>query len=310
MKKINTLFFILFLTFIPKKLVSLENKILIKIDNEIITTVDVFNEINYLTALNPSFLSLDDNEKYNIAINSLQRDRIKEIEILKNTSNLDIDEIFLAKLVENVYSQLNFKNLEDFEKHLINNQSNFDYFKNKLMVENIWNELIYVKFNNKVKINRDKLQKIILSNEKKELISLNLSEITFKIENTEDLNNKYELIKKDINEKGFENAAIIHSVSETSSKGGKIGWVNENAINNIVKKRINNLDINNFSEPIVIPGGFLIIKINDIKKEKLSEENIDKKVDELIKIETNQQLQNFSNIYFEKVKKNVIINVQ
>jgi len=310
MKKINTLFFILFLTFIPKKLVSLENKILIKIDNEIITTVDVFNEINYLTALNPSFLSLDDNEKYNIAINSLQRDRIKEIEILKNTSNLDIDEIFLAKLVENVYSQLNFINLEDFEKHLINNQSNFDYFKNKLMVENIWNELIYVKFNNKVKINRDKLQKIILSNEKKELISLNLSEITFKIENTEDLNNKYELIKKDINEKGFENAAIIHSVSETSSKGGKIGWVNENAINNIVKKRINNLDINNFSEPIVIPGGFLIIKINDIKKEKLSEENIDKKVDELIKIETNQQLQNFSNIYFEKVKKNVIINVQ
>ena len=310
MKKINTLFFILFLTFIPKKLVSLENKILIKIDNEIITTVDVFNEINYLTALNPSFLSLDDNEKYNIAINSLQRDRIKEIEILKNTSNLDIDEIFLAKLVENVYSQLNFKNLEDFEKHLINNQSNFDYFKNKLMVENIWNELIYVKFNNKVKINRDKLQKIILSNEKKELISLNLSEITFKIENTEDLNNKYELIKKDINEKGFENAAIIHSVSETSSKGGKIGWVNENAINNIVKKGINNLDINNFSEPIVIPGGFLIIKINDIKKEKLSEENIDKKVDELIKIETNQQLQNFSNIYFEKVKKNVIINVQ
>lgn len=310
MKKINTLFFILFLTFIPKKLVSLENKILIKIDNEIITTVDVFNEINYLTALNPSFLSLGNNEKYNIAINSLQRDRIKEIEILKNTSNLDIDEIFLAKLVENVYSQLNFKNLEDFEKHLINNQSNFDYFKNKLTVENIWNELIYVKFNNKVKINRDKLQKIILSNEKKELISLNLSEITFKIENTEDLNNKYELIKKDINEKGFENAAIIHSVSETSSKGGKIGWVNENAINNIVKKGINNLDINNFSEPIVIPGGFLIIKINDIKKEKLSEENIDKKVDELIKIETNQQLQNFSNIYFEKVKKNVIINVQ
>jgi peptidyl-prolyl cis-trans isomerase SurA len=310
MKKINTLFFILFLAFIPKKLVSLENKILIKIDNEIITTVDVFNEINYLTALNPSFLSLGNNEKYNIAINSLQRDRIKEIEILKNTSNLDIDEIFLAKLVENVYSQLNFKNLEDFEKHLINNQSNFDYFKNKLTVENIWNELIYVKFNNKVKINRDKLQKIILSNEKKELISLNLSEITFKIENTEDLNNKYELIKKDINEKGFENAAIIHSVSETSSKGGKIGWVNENAINNIVKKGINNLDINNFSEPIVIPGGFLIIKINDIKKEKLSEENIDKKVDELIKIETNQQLQNFSNIYFEKVKKNVIINVQ
>ena len=309
MKKINILLFIFFYILFTNKLFSIENKILIKINNEIITTIDVFNEIKYLTALNSEFSSLSNDEKYKIAINSLKREKIKKIEILKNTNNLDIDEIFLSKLVENIYSQLNFKNLDDFKKHLTNNESNFDYFKNKLMVDNIWNELIYVKFNDKVKINRDELQKIILNDNKKELISLNLSEISFKIERTEDLNHKYELIKKDINEKGFENAAIIHSVSETSSKGGKIGWVNENAINSIIKKEINNLDINNFSKPIVIPGGFLIIKINDIKKEKLPEENIDKKVDELIKIETNQQLQNFSNIYFEKVQKNLIINV-
>jgi peptidyl-prolyl cis-trans isomerase SurA len=309
MKKINILLFIFFYILFTDKLFSIENKILIKINNEIITTIDVFNEIKYLTALNSEFSLLSNDEKYKIAINSLKREKIKKIEILKNTNNLDIDEIFLSKLVENIYSQLNFKNLDDFKKHLTNNESNFDYFKNKLMVENIWNELIYVKFNDKVKINRDELQKIILNDNKKELISLNLSEISFKIEKTEDLNNKYELIKKDIKEKGFENAAIIHSMSETSSKGGKIGWVNENAINSIIKKEINNLDINNFSKPIVIPGGFLIIKINDIKKEKLPEENIDKKVDELIKIETNQQLQNFSNIYFEKVQKNLIINV-
>ena len=309
MKKINILLFIFFYILFTDKLFSIENKILIKINNEIITTIDVFNEIKYLTALNSEFSLLSNDEKYKIAINSLKREKIKKIEILKNTNNLDIDEIFLSKLVENIYSQLNFKNLDDFKKHLTNNESNFDYFKNKLMVENIWNELIYVKFNDKVKINRDELQKIILNDNKKELISLNLSEISFKIEKTEDLNNKYELIKKDIKEKGFENAAIIHSMSETSSKGGKIGWVNENAINSIIKKEINNLDINNFSKPMVIPGGFLIIKINDIKKEKLPEKNIDKKVDELIKIETNQQLQNFSNIYFEKVQKNLIINV-
>ena len=291
-----------------QKLLSFENKILFKVNNEIISSIDVYNEINYLTALNPDFSSIDQNEKYEIALNSLEREKIKKIEIIRNTDNLKIDDEFLDNLIESVYKQLKFKNLNDFKKHLSSYQTDYNLFKDKIIIENIWNELIYIKFKDKVIINKEELTKRILNSNKEFSISLKLSEITFRVENTEDFDEKYNSIKKDIFDKGFENAAIIHSISNTSKVGGKIGWVNENSIENKIKKQLLKLNVGDFSEPFVIPGGFVILKIDDKKKENLLENNLEKKLEELIKTETNRQLQNFSNIYLQKIKKNIVIN--
>ena len=298
------LFLLIFMMIIQtQKLLSFENKILFKVNNEIISSIDVYNEINYLTALNPDFSSIDQNEKYEIALNSLEREKIKKIEIIRNTDNLKIDDEFLDNLIESVYKQLKFKNLNDFKKHLSSYQTDYNLFKDKIIIENIWNELIYIKFKDKVIINKEELTKRILNSNKEFSISLKLSEITFRVENTEDFDEKYNSIKKDIFDKGFENAAIIHSISNTSKVGGKIGWVNENSIENKIKKQLLKLNVGDFSEPFVIPGGFVILKIDDKKKENLLENNLEKKLEELIKTETNRQLQNFSNIYLQKIKK-------
>jgi peptidyl-prolyl cis-trans isomerase SurA len=303
------LFLLIFMMIIQtQKLLSFENKILFKVNNEIISSIDVYNEINYLTALNPDFSSIDQNEKYEIALNSLEREKIKKIEIIRNTDNLKIDDEFLDNLIESVYKQLKFKNLNDFKKHLSSYQTDYNLFKDKIIIENIWNELIYIKFKDKVIINKEELTKRILNNNKEFSISLKLSEITFRVENTEDFDEKYNSIKKDIFDKGFENAAIIHSISNTSKVGGKIGWVIENSIENKIKKQLLKLNVGDFSEPFVIPGGFVILKIDDKKKENLLENNLEKKLEELIKTETNRQLQNFSNIYLQKIKKNIVIN--
>lgn len=303
------LFLLIFMMIIQtQKLLSFENKILFKVNNEIISSIDVYNEINYLTALNPDFSSIDQNEKYEIALNSLEREKIKKIEIIRNTDNLKIDDEFLDNLIESVYKQLKFKNLNDFKKHLSSYQTDYNLFKDKIIIENIWNELIYIKFKDKVIINKEELTKRILNSNKEFSISLKLSEITFRVENTEDFDEKYNSIKKDIFDKGFENAAIIHSISNTSKVGGKIGWVNENSIENKIKKQLLKLNVGDFSEPFVIPGGFVILKIDDKKKENLLENNLEKKLEELIKTETNRQLQNFSNIYLQKIKKNIVIN--
>jgi peptidyl-prolyl cis-trans isomerase SurA len=303
------LFLLIFMMIIQtQKLLSFENKILFKVNNEIISSIDVYNEINYLTALNPDFSSIDQNEKYKIALNSLEREKIKKIEIIRNTDNLKIDDEFLDNLIESVYKQLKFKNLNDFKKHLSSYQTDYNLFKDKIIIENIWNELIYIKFKDKVIINKEELTKRILNSNKEFSISLKLSEITFRVENTEDFDEKYNSIKKDIFDKGFENAAIIHSISNTSKVGGKIGWVIENSIENKIKKQLLKLNVGDFSEPFVIPGGFVILKIDDKKKENLLENNLEKKLEELIKTETNRQLQNFSNIYLQKIKKNIVIN--
>lgn len=303
------LFLLIFMMIIQtQKLLSFENKILFKVNNEIISSIDVYNEINYLTALNPDFSSIDQNEKYEIALNSLKREKIKKIEIIRNTDNLKIDDEFLDNLIESVYKQLKFKKLNDFKKHLSSYQTDYNLFKDKIIIENIWNELIYIKFKDKVIINKEELTKRILNSNKEFSISLKLSEITFRVENTEDFDEKYNSIKKDIFDKGFENAAIIHSISNTSKVGGKIGWVIENSIENKIKKQLLKLNVGDFSEPLVIPGGFVILKIDDKKKENLLENNLEKKLEELIKTETNRQLQNFSNIYLQKIKKNIVIN--
>ena len=142
----------------------------------------------------------------------------------------------------------------------------------------------------------------ILKDKSNKTNSLNLSEIVFNVNENEILKQKYQLIKEDIATKGFENAALIYSNSETSNLGGKLGWINENSINEKIKVQVKKLDIGKFTDPIVIPGGFLIIKLNELK-EIDKEIDFDKELKKRIMIKTNQQLNQFSNIYYNRIKK-------
>ena len=115
------------------------------------------------------------------------------------------------------------------------------------------------------------------------------------------------MIKKDISEKGFKNAALIHSISETSSLGGNVGWINENSLNFKIKNEILKLEINQYTKPIKVPAGFLILKVDNIKKIKKNFD-INKEIEKIVKLKTNEQLNQFANIYFNKIKKEVTID--
>ena len=195
-------------------------------------------------------------------------------------------------------------NIYDFEIKL--NKIGFDLseFEEKLSIEALWNRLIYEKYFSKVKINKKKLREQIVSQKKQSLF--NLSEIIFNIENKENYKEKLEIIKNEINTKGFENAALIYSISDSKSLGGDLGWIEENIINKNLRGVIKNLKIGEFTEPQVIPGGFLILKLKDIREENISM-NIENELKKLIILKTNQQLNQFSNIYFNKVKKDIKI---
>ena len=142
---------------------------------------------------------------------------------------------------------------------------------------------------------------------KKKERELSLSEIFFSVSKKSDLNKKYETIIRDIEQTGFKNAALIHSNSDTASIGGYIGWVKEDNLNKAIKEKISNLKIGQYSKPILTSSGFLIIKINDEKEFEVMS-NINDKINELIKFKTNEQLNQFSRIYFNKVKKDLIFD--
>ena len=285
---------------------GIENKILIKIENQIITSFDVKNEYRYLIALNPSLKNSNKNEIFKLAKKSVLREKIKKIEIEKKFNNPKIPQKFLEQILGKVYSRIGLSNLEEFKEYLTINNIDFENVKNKIEIEALWNELIFIRFSSKVKINDKKLKERIKNNNKL-LKSYLLSEIFFEVSNIKELDNKFQEISKVINNKGFDFAALKYSTSSTSNFGGKLDWINENSLNKSIRASINNLEIDDFTKPISIPGGFLILKINDIKITKV-EIDIEKEFKILENYEKNNQLNQYSNIYFNKVKKDLEIN--
>ena len=308
--KINSIYIgiiniIFLLSFHASNLIAYENKIIVKVNNEIVTSIDIENEINYLKMLNPQVNNLDKNKLINIAKNSLIRERIKIITLLNVVEEIKVQDEYLNEIIKSSYEKLGLNTLDQYKKYLENNQLKIEYIKNKISVEAIWNELIYKKFNSKVVINKDKIINEVKDNSD---IKMLLSEIVFQVKNKNDLERKYNEIKNDIQSEGFENAALIHSISNSASSGGKIGWINKNSLNEIFNDALLDLKIGEYSRPILTQAGFVIIRINDIKKDKSNEQSIEKKVDTLIQIKTNQQLNQFSNIYLNKIKKDLVIN--
>tara|TARA_Y100000816_G_C26038860_1_gene544042 strand:- start:238 stop:1119 length:882 start_codon:yes stop_codon:yes gene_type:complete len=286
-------------------LLANENKILLKVNNELITSIDILNEINYLTSVNQNIDNLEKNKVFEIARNSLIKDKIRKIALLSIVEKIEItDDDFERVLISN-YSNTGLKTIKEISDHINRYNISDELIREKMTINAIWNQFIYDKYSKNIKINIPELKEEILKNENQ--IEYLLSEIVFNLDKGQSLNEKFISIKKAIDQNGFENSALEYSISETSTSGGNIGWVSENSINKNILKKISKIDINNYTEPITIPGGFLIIKLNN-KRITKREIEMDDELKKIVKVKTNEQLNQFSNIFLNKIKKDVIIN--
>ena len=286
---------------------AFENKILFKINNEILTSLDIYNEVKYISVLNEDFNSLDEEKMLEIAKNSLIKEKIKKIEIQKYYKETILDENILSKIINSNYSRINIKNFEELVMHLRRNKVDFRNLKEKISIEILWNELIFSKYASKVKINKKELENKVKNLEKQGRKSYLLSEIVFNLNQTETLETYYKKIENSIKEIGFKNTALTYSLSDSAKIGGDIGWIDYNLLNSQIKNEIIKIKKGEYTKPILTAGGFLILQINDEKK-ILNNINFEDEMNKLIKIETNQQLNQFSNIYFNKVRKDIAIN--
>jgi len=299
---------ILFNVFYNYQAFSLESYVVLKVNNKIITNIDINNEYRYLIALSPDLQKVDKKKVINLAKDSIIREKIKEEEIIKHF-DLTVKNKFIDKIFTNFYKKRGMSSKNEFKNYLSKYNLDIKEIEKKITIEVAWNDLIYKKFGNRLKIDELKIKnkiKNILSNNKKQNIYL-ISEILFSVENYNDLQKKYKLIEKNILEIGFSNSANIHSISDTAKLGGKIGWVYESRLNEIVKKEMLKLNIGEYTKPITMPGGFLIIKLEDKKMKKI-DFNLDEEFNKRITKEKNSQLSQFSEIYFKKIKKNSTIS--
>ena len=283
-------------------------QIIVKVQNEIITNVDIENEKKYLLFLNPKLKQLDRIKFNDIAKNSLITEIIKKKE-LENFYDLKQINNIIDTIEKNFFKSRRIKNKDEFIKILNDKNLDYEIFKIKLQIEGLWNQLIYKKYGKNIKIDEENLRKNIEKQfkNKKKKYEYNLSEIYFSESAIESFEDTLIKLKKSINDIGFENTANIYSNSNTAKNGGSIGWVNELQISEILRKNIIQLNNNEITQPIKIQGGYLLIKLND-KREFKEEIDIDKEVSELTNKEINRQLNGFSMILFKRLKKNTQIN--
>ncbi len=298
---------LLILAFNFCNLQAFENKILFKIDNQIITTIDIYHEVKFLKIFNPQINELNNDEQLVVSKNSIIRDKVKKTEILNFVEEIKVEDKFLLNLLKTKYSQIEFSSIVNFENYLKENDLNVKLIKEKFAIELIWNDLVFQKYNSKISIDKKKIKSEILNKPKKNLRELSISEIVFNVSKKSEFEKKYEQILKDIELTGFKNAALIHSVSDSASIGGYIGWIKEDNLNENIRKKISNLKKGEFSKPILTSSGFLMIKVEDEKRYEI-DFNLDREITNLIQFKTNEQLNQFSRLYFNKVKKNIIFN--
>ena len=298
---------IFFLCLFFCKAESIETKIIHKIQNEIITNIDIKNEFKYLIALNNNLKQLDKDKILNISNESIIREKIKKIELQKNFKKITIEEKFLALLIKETYLSLNLKSLNQFISHLKNYNLTLTDVKKKITIDALWNQLIIQKYSGQITINKEKIRKNIINNENKLSKEFELSEIIFTVKNKNEINRKYNEIIKSVQEVGFKNSASLYSISDSAKIGGGIGWINENSLNSKIKESIKKLKIGETSKPIILSNGILILKVTSIRKSK-NKINLELELKKAINYERNRQLNQYSKIYFNKTKKNLGID--
>ncbi len=304
--KILIVFTVFFFSLIIKfSLLANENKILLKVNNELITTIDVSNEINYLKSVNKSFYNLETQKIIEIARNSLIKDKIKKITLLPIVKEFEINDDDFKRILISNYSNIGLTNINEIFEHLKKYNVNTNLIRDKMTVNAIWSQFIYDKFAKNIRIDRDQLKQDIQKNENQ--TEYLLSEIVFELEDKQTIIDKFNIIENGIKINGFENTALIYSISKTSTLGGNIGWVSENTIDRKILNEIKKININEITKPLVIPGGYLVLKLNE---KRITKRNVDieDELKKIIETKTNKQLNQFSNIFLNKIKKDIVIN--
>ena len=304
-KKIFIISLIFFLGFF-KANAEIKDKLFLTVGNKAITTLDVMNEIKVILILNN--MSYDDqkrDELHKMAITSIIKRSVKEIEInkydfLEYNENDFINE--LTKLANNINMDL-----ETLKKICNSNELNFSIVENQMKTELLWNSLIFYLYKNRISINLNEIdEQLKLSQNKNEIEEFLISEIVLERVENDKVKSRIEEITSQIETEGFEAVAMKSSISNSATKGGDLGWLNENQISKKFRSNIINTPIGSLAEPILINEGILIFKLRDKRKVK-NETDLEILKNQLVTTEKTKILNMYSTSHYDSLRRSVSI---
>ena len=303
-KKIYFFFLILFLISNQTTIASIENSIVVKIDNQIITNFEIKNKIlRTLILANQEINQKNINNLKKRTLESLIQFKLKSEELSKH--NFMVNKLEIDQYLNSISSN----NIELLKTKFISNNLDFDLFIEEITTEIKWKKLIIAKFSKKINIDPSQIDnefKIFIQNNKN-FDEYNLSEIEILIDENEDIKKKITDIENKIKETSFAQAVNIFSISSTAQNKGYIGWVSSQSLSNDVFEVLNKMSVGEISKPILRKDSILILKINEKRTKKLNEKNITELKDQIINMKRNELFNLYSKSYISQIKNNSFI---
>ncbi len=286
---------------------KISNKIVVNVGNQIITDLDIENEIKTMLILNKEDLNQNNiNKVKNLAVNSLVERSIKKNEIIKYKVE-DYSENDLIRYLIQTSERLN-TDREGLKKIFENNLISYDVFIDKYKTELLWNTLIYSLYKNQININiveiENELKKSVEN--QKENIEYELSEIEV-LKKQENLKKNLDEIYKVIRDDSFENAVKKYSISSSAEIGGKIGWFDEKSLSKIYLNELKKIKMGDVTNPIQNGESLVILKINNIKKKQKEDINLEKLKKQIVNRKKDEKLNLFSRSHYSNVESSILV---
>lgn len=303
--KIKNYFFIILLTlFFDSFVVAKNTKILVKIENEIITNFDVQNKIISSLILAKKQINQENINNFKKAsLENLIQNRLKKIELKKYNIKKDDEQI-------NLYlNSISSNNVEKMKNIFKDYDLDFKEFTDQIDVEFKWRKFIYQIYKKKINIKPEDVDREISDKLKKQknIVEYNLSEIEILSNNSGSNLETIALIQDEIKVAGFESAVSKFSISSTSSKSGELGWINSNSLSKEFLKILNKTQKGQVSDPIMKQDKIIFLKLNDKKTSNYTNIDFDKLKNDLLVQKQNELFDLYSNSHLSKLRNTNLI---
>ena len=284
----------------------IEDGLYASVGNKAITRSDIINEIKVILILNNKRFSEDERkELQQIAIKSIIKRSIKKIEIERN-NYLEFNKQDLKKELLRLANNINI-DVDTLKNIFSSNELDFSILENQIKTDLLWNSLIFQLFKNKISINLSEIdEQLKLIQNKKEIKEYLISEIVIKPVEKDKLESVIVELKNRIKIEGFESVAVSLSISDSATRSGDLGWINENIISKKLLSTIANTPVGNISKPILLPNAILIFKIRD-KRKMEKNINLEETKNVLINSEKERILNMHSSSHYNNLRRSISI---
>ena len=302
-KKILFIFILFFISSFSSA--KIENNIILKVENEIITNYDIKNKI-----LRTLILSGQEINQKNInflkeqSLNDLIFQKLKKIELERFNFKDDKTQI------NNYLRTISSNNIDLLKEKFKQSDTDFDLYLDEIEINFKWQKFIYKFYSNKIELDENSIQlelKKIIEN-KSDLEEFRISEIEISDYNKSESEKIIANIKRQIEENGFENTALKISNSSTASKKGDLGWINGKSLSEQIYKILNKMKIGDISNPIKRQDSILFLKLNDKRVSKVDDIDIKKLKNRIINQKKNELFNLYSRSHLSKLKNTSFID--